>query len=60
MTLFCCVLQMGYSDMGEIEQQLYGDLDDDAELEAELLALQGEPGGGRRASPRGRPGEFNA
>ncbi|XP_048761328.1 coiled-coil and C2 domain-containing protein 1-like isoform X2 [Ostrea edulis] len=47
--------QMGYSDMGEIEQQLYGDLDDDAELEAELLALQGEPGGGRRASPRGRP-----
>ncbi|XP_078317784.1 coiled-coil and C2 domain-containing protein 1-like isoform X2 [Crassostrea virginica] len=38
--------QMGYTSMGQIEQELYGDLENDAELEAELLALQGEDSGG--------------
>ncbi|XP_061182028.1 coiled-coil and C2 domain-containing protein 1-like [Saccostrea echinata] len=46
--------QMGYSDMGQIEQQLYGDLENDDELEAELLALQGEDDEGARP-PRKRP-----
>lgn len=47
--------QMGYTSMGQIEQELYGDLENDAELEAELLALQGEEGGGgsqSRPAPR--------
>lgn len=41
---------MGYTSMGQIEQELYGDLENDAELEAELLALQGEDGGGSNHS----------
>lgn len=37
---------MGYISMGQIEQELYGDLENDVELEVELLVLQGEEGGG--------------
>ena len=42
---FCFQQQMGLvggPEMADIEQQLYGDLGDDDELEAELLALQCE------------------
>ena len=53
---------MGYTSMGQIEQELYGDLENDAELEAELLALQGEDGGGSgqtRAPAKKRHSEWN-
>ena len=29
--------------IGDIESQLYGDIDNDDDLEAELMALQGKP-----------------
>lgn len=54
-------LKMGYTSMGQIEQELYGDLENDAELEAELLALQGEEGGGgsqSRPAPRRKHSEY--
>lgn len=58
---FDITLKMGYTSMGQIEQELYGDLENDAELEAELLALQGEEGGGGSQSgpaPRRKHSEY--
>lgn len=46
--------QMGYSGMDEIESMLYGNLDDDEDLEAELLALQGEDGSSSKPKPKKR------
>ena len=33
---------MGWSDMADMEKDIYGDLEEDAELEAELARLQGK------------------
>ena len=41
------MFQMGISDMEAMDAMVYGDLEDDAELEAELAALEG-----RDPSPR--------
>lgn len=38
--------------LGDIESQLYGDLENDEDLEAELLALQGKPQPAKKR-PRG-------
>ncbi|XP_060604861.1 coiled-coil and C2 domain-containing protein 1B-like [Ruditapes philippinarum] len=35
--------QMGMGGLGDFEQELYGDIDNDEDLEAELMALQGKP-----------------
>ena len=48
---------MGYENMGQIENELYGDLENDADLEAELLALQGDAPAQRRA-PQRRPSMY--
>lgn len=45
---------MGYSGMDEIESMLYGNLDDDEDLEAELLALQGEDDSSSKPKPKKR------
>jgi hypothetical protein len=34
---------MGMSGLGDFEAELYGDIDNDEDLEAELMALQGKP-----------------
>ncbi|KAL5022471.1 hypothetical protein ScPMuIL_001626 [Solemya velum] len=48
--------QMGYgggTDMSAVDEMVYGDSDDDEDLEAELLALQGEEPQTRKAKKKG-------
>ncbi|KAL4236983.1 Coiled-coil and C2 domain-containing protein 1A [Mactra antiquata] len=45
--------QMGMGGLGDFEAQLYGDVDNDEDLEAELLALQGKPQPAKKSRPRG-------
>ena len=52
-SILCFVFapQMGMADMSAMDAMIYGDVEDDAELEAELLALQGQSSP-KRASPK--------
>ena len=47
MFIFKIIFQMG---MADIEAELYGDVDNDEDLEAELLALEG-----KKPSPKRKP-----
>ena len=44
---------MGMGGLGDFEAQLYGDVDNDEDLEAELMALQGKPQP-KRSKPKGK------
>ena len=55
-TDFCCtIFQMGLSDptdMSSMNAMVYGDLENDEELEAELAALQGDAATPVERSPK--------
>lgn len=40
--------------LGDFEAELYGDIDNDEDLEAELMALQGKPQPAKKRRPKGR------
>lgn len=47
-------LQMGFADMSAMDAMIYGDVENDEDLEAELLALQGESSPERTTRKKGR------